>query len=214
RNWEARHKEEDAVRYESFSYNAAAQFYALTCGMVDPKYALKIPVLMAVTADDTTVDAEAARRFFCYSKEVNRRALVWYQSVDPEVNARIEQTADLQCDNILEVPAKAIKKEFKTVNLSHLSVPMSPADPHYGLHGKYRHCRKYPSDSPERTACLDDEQDNVFGENNVAGLPADLKPQYRTLRRSTFNPFYEQLEAMLFCFTDDTCPTETLLKIR
>ena len=212
KDWESLFEEEDAVRYESFSYNAGAEFYTLTRGMVDPAYALKVPVLIVASADDTTVDAEAARRFFCFSDEVDRRALIWYQSIDPEVNARIAQTANLQCDNIIEVPLKNIKEEFKTVNLSHLAVPMSPDDPHYGLHGKYRHCRKYASNPIDLAACRDDGEDNLFGENNVEGLSADLKPQYRTLRRGTFNPFYKQLEAIMFCFTDDACSTDDLLQ--
>ncbi len=214
KDWESRFAEEDAVRYESFSYNAGAEFYTLTRGVVDPAYALKIPLLMVASADDATVNAEAARRFFCFSDEVERRALIWYQSIDPEVNARIAQTADLQCDNIIEVPLADIPEEFKTVNLSHLAVPMSPDDPHYGLHGRYRHCRKYASSPTALAACLDDGEDNLFGENNVEGLSADLKPQYRTLRRGTFNPLYKQLEAMMFCFTDDACSTDDLLEIR
>ncbi|CAK8724949.1 hypothetical protein KKHLCK_15435 [Candidatus Electrothrix laxa] len=214
KDWLSRSEEEDAVRYESFSYNAGAEFYILTREMVDPKYALKIPVMMVASADDTTVDTEAARRFFCFSDEVDRQALLWYQSADPKVNARIAQTADLQCDNIIEVPLADIQEEFKTINLSHLAVPISPDDPHYGLHGKYRHCGKYASSPTDLAACLDDGENNLFGENNVEGLSADLKPQYRTLRRGTFNPLYEQLEAMMFCFTDDACSTADLLKIQ
>ncbi|MCI5126094.1 MAG: hypothetical protein D3925_16880 [Candidatus Electrothrix sp. AR5] len=140
--------------------------------------------------------------------------MIWYQSIDPEVNARIAQTADLQCDNIIKIPLADIREEFKTINLSHLAVPMSPDDPHYGLHGKYRHCRKYAASATDFAACLDDGENNLFGENNVEGLPADLKPQYRTLRRGTFNPFYKHLEAMMFCFTDDACSTADLLEIQ
>lgn len=216
-DWMRRFKEEDAARYESFSYSAGTAFYSLTRNMTDPDYALKfpnIPILMAVTADDTTVDAEAARRFFCSSGKADRRALLWYQSIDPGVNTRIAETADLQCDNIVEVPLKNLNKEFKTVNLSHLAVPISPDDPHYGLHGKYRHCKKYASSPIDLAACLDDGENNLFGENNVEGLSVDLKPRYRTLRRGTFNPLYKQLESMLFCFTDDACSTVDLLEIQ
>lgn len=211
-DWLNRSEEEDAARYESFSYQAGAEFYTLTRGMVDPEYALKVPVLMAASADDATVDAEAARRFFCFSGGTDRQVLLWYQSADPVVNARIAQTADLQCRNILEVPLADIPKEFRTVNLSHLAVPISPDDPHYGLHGRYRHCGKYASSPTDLAACRDDAENNLFGEDNVEELPADLKPEYRTLRRGTFNPLYKQLEAMLFCFTDDACSTAELLQ--
>lgn len=212
KDWESVYQEEDAVRYESFSYNAGAQFYSLTRGMMDPEYSVKTPVLMVATADDTTVDAEAARQFFCQASKAERKVLIWYQSIDPAVNTRIAQTADLQCDNIIEVPLAGMKEELKTVNISHLAIPMSPADPHYGLHGTYRHCRRYAESPADLAACRDNKEDNVFGEKNVPELPAELKPAYRTLRRGTFNPFYEQLEAILFCFTDASCSTEEILQ--
>ena len=211
-DWLSRFHEQDAARYESFSYKAGAEFYTLTRDMLNPEYAIKVPMLMVVTADDATVDAEAARRFFCFSEGTERQALLWYQSIDPEVNARIARTADLQCNNILEVALRDIKDEFKTVNISHIAVPVSPDDPHYGLHGKYRNCLGYASDSADFAACQDNTENNLFGEKNVEKLPADLKPEYRTLRRGTFNPFYEQLEKAITCFTDTACSTTALLK--
>ncbi|MCI5130642.1 MAG: esterase [Candidatus Electrothrix sp. EH2] len=211
-DWLSRFHEQDAARYESFSYKAGAEFYTLTRNMLKPEYAIKIPMLMVATADDATVDAEAARRFFCFSEGTERQALLWYQSIDPAVNTRIVGTTDLQCKNILEVPLKDIEDEFKTVNISHIAVPVSPDDPHYGLDGKYRNCLEYDSDSADFAACQDNTENNLFGEKNVEKLPVELKPEYRTLRRGTFNPFYEQLEKTIACFTDTTCSARNLLK--
>jgi hypothetical protein len=44
------------------------------------------------------------RVFFCYPTCVKRRALVWYQSIDPEVNADInsKNTPGLMCDNLVK----------------------------------------------------------------------------------------------------------------
>ena len=54
-------------------------------------------------------------------------------------------------------------------------------------------------------------KNNVFGENNIAGLKDKLKLKYDFVRRGTFNPDYKNLEAKILCFTDDKCPTSEIL---
>jgi esterase/lipase len=214
KDWEApTYEEKDAARYESFSYNAGAQFYKLTADMASPEYALHVPVLMAVSADDETINANAAREFFCYRSSIKRRALVWYQSIDPEKNASInqEKTPELMCNNILEVKLDTLDPQFKTVNLAHTSLAIQPEDPHYGLKGKYRSCKTYTKPQ-EFSDCQADLKNNIFGEINVPTLREGVKPNYDYLRRGTFNPDYKNLEARIFCFTNEQCSTSTLLK--
>ncbi|MCP3944454.1 MAG: esterase [Desulfobacteraceae bacterium] len=215
-DWATKFKERDAARYESFSFNAGAQFYELTQGMDGPEYALDVPVLMAVSADDATIDAEAARKFFCYPTDVKRRVLIWYQSIDPTVNSGInpKDTPGLMCDNIIEVGLADIKPGFKTLNLSHIAVSMSPEDPHYGVYGKYHNCKAYDKNKTvqEFNGCQTNKNNNIFGEKNVNGLKDSLHLNYDYLRRGTFNPFYKNLETKIFCFTNDNCPISELLE--
>lgn len=213
--WPVKFAEKDAARYESFSTNAGAQFYKLTKGMVNPQYALDVPVLMAVSADDETINAKAAREFFCYPTSVKRRALVWYQSIDPDVNSGINQknTPELMCDNIVEIQLGNIKPNFNTVNLAHTALSMSPEDPHYGVDGKYHNCKAY--DTKETTQefndCQGNEKNSVFGERNIDKLKDRLELSYDYLRRGTFNPDYKNLEARILCFTNDECPASDLV---
>lgn len=213
--WLDTFKEKDAARYESFSANAGAEFYQLTKGMVAPEYALDVPVLMAVSADDETIDAKAAREFFCYPTNVKRRALVWYQSIDPKINTDInpQKTPELMCDNITEIKLEDIGPDFKTLNLAHTALSMSPEDPHYGVNGKYHNCKAYDSEKSlqEFNDCQGNEKNNVFGEKNIAGLKDKLNLDYDYLRRGTFNPDYKNLEAKILCFTNDECPTSEIL---
>lgn len=215
KDWKDVFAERDAARYESFSYNAGAQFYKLTEDLLDSDYVIDVPVLMAVSADDETINAQAAREFFC-SPKVKQGALVWYQSIDPAVNTAInlQKTPELMCDNIVEIQLENIKPNFKTVNLSHTALSMSPEDLHYGVDGKYHHCKAYDNKKmvDEFNECQGDEKRSIFGENNVALLKDKLKLEYDYLRRGTFNPYYTHLEAKIFCFTDDECPVEDIMK--
>ena len=210
KNWNSTFKEQDAARYESFSYNAGGQFYQLTQDMTEPEYTLDVPVLMAVSADDQTINAHAARKFFCQTRN-ERRALIWYQSIDPSANTKTANDANQQCKQIINVQLDTLKPQFKTVNLAHTALSTRPDDPHYGVNGKYHQCKKYADDNKALEACQNDDQNSVFGENNVADLDADIKPTYAYLRRGTFNPDYHHLESRILCFTDSSCSNSDLV---
>ncbi len=217
KEWLTEFKERDAARYESFAMNAGAEFYELTKRMMNQDYTLDIPVLMAVSADDATVNAKAAREFFCFPTRIKRRALFWYQSIDPEVNYAINfrDTPELMCDNIVEVELKSMDPQYNTVNMAHIALPVSPDDPHYGFNGKYRNCKAYDQEksADEFEECVKQDKKSVFGEWNLKDLKDELKLEFEYLRRGTFNPDYKNLEAKIFCFTNDNCPTSELLKL-
>lgn len=204
--------ERDAARYESFSFNAGGQFYELTKDMFDPKNALKIPVLMAISADDDTIDAQAARAFFCYAKDTdtNKNILIWYQSINSKVNAEINADKQLNCNNITEVKLDALQKKYKTLNLAHIAIPVDPADAHYGFDGIYHNCKKYDTDkkmTEDFKNCQNNDFDYVFSENNV-------KIPNVYIRRGTFNPDYKNLENKIFCFIDGNCSLENKGRIK
>jgi esterase/lipase len=209
-NWDSTFKEQDAARYESFSYNAGGQFYTLTKDMTEAEYILDVPVLMAVSADDQTINANAARTFFCQARN-ERRALIWYQSIDPSINTEIANDASQQCKQIINVQLDTLEPQFKTVNLAHTALSIQPDDPHYGVKGKYHQCKKYADKDKVLEACQNNDQKSVFGENNVDKLKGDIKPSYTYLRRGTFNPDYAHLESRILCFTDSSCSNSDLV---
>ncbi len=211
KDWMAVYPERDAARYESFSVNAGYQFYRLTKGMASPDYGLNIPLLMVVSADDHTVSGMAAREFYCYTGAVQRKALLWYQSADPAVNARVAGTARLACDNIIEINLADLEQGYNTINLSHLAVSVSPADAHYGFNGRYHHCKEYdaPGTQDDFNRCQSDDAASTFGEN--PGLLKKLgKDEGKFIRRGTFNPDYERVERDIICFVDAGCPLERI----
>jgi len=210
--WMSHHQERDAARYESFSYNAAAEFYLLTKDMVQPDKALNIPVMMVATADDTTVKASAAREFFCYNNPAERKLLLWYASVDQQINQEVSANPALNCDHIIETSPLAMDASYQTLNQSHLGVLLPPTNPHYGLKGEYRHCKYYEANGTEADyqACQSDDNNSVFGENPKL-LKEQGKLNGRYLRRGTFNPEYDAMMKKVVCFVDEECELETVL---
>lgn len=210
--WMSHHHEQDATRYESFSYNAAAEFYLLTKDMVQPAKALTVPVMMVVPADDATVDAQAAREFFCYTDQVERKLLLWYRSIDEHINHEISANPALNCDSIVEESPLVMDASYQTLNQSHLGVLIPPTDAHYGLNGHYRHCKYYETNGTEADfqACQTDDQASVFGEGYDV-LKEQEKLNGRYLRRGTFNPEYDAMMEKVVCFVDEECELETVL---
>lgn len=212
KEWERVYAEKDAARYESFSFNAAAEFYRLTHELTSTGFTLNAPVLMAVSADDDTIDANAARSFFCSSASSPRRALIWYRS------AFTNDGATTPCGDIATVDLKNPDQRYNGVpyrvaNISHIAVPVSPGDRHYGVSGAYRNCKSYENGgTPDDAAnCRKGSETTIFGENNINSAQARRVLGYDYWRRGTFNPDYERLEKSIICFVNEACQLGTVL---
>lgn len=208
KSWININKDRDGARYSSFSTNAGAQFYLLTKDMLAKSNIVDIPVLMAVSADDATINAAAARQFFCNNLSHSRKLLLWYQGFS-------EQSTRL-CKGVLDIPLTAIEQQkadqttYRYANLAHTGLSVSPNDPHYGLEGVYRDCKAYEEegDSQWKRCMQDDLGKRVFGEKNVANMPKIL--DQGMWRRGTFNKDYAALIEKIICFTDEQCTNQQL----
>ena len=207
KKWSALYEERDAARYESFSMHAGAEFYELTKELMNGEYDINIPVFMAVSGDDATIDAEAAQEFFCENVHNDRRRLLWYESRYPEKN--IEPL----CGDIIEIEIGSHEKEYqgeqyRFANYSHVALPVSPNDPHYGVKGLYRNCKSYDSEPDAFARCQQGSAKSIFGEKDIGVDDAQEELQYDYWRRGTFNPDYERLERSIVCFVDENCDLE------
>ena len=203
KSWGDQLLEKDAARYESFSMNAGDQFYQLTKDMASKAYALEVPLMMAVSADDATIDARAARQFYCHSQPHPNSALIWYESLDEDLNQQVDNDLALNCANITHYGLKDINPAYKTKNLAHTALSISPQDKHYGVDKAYSNCNSYFKKSEKYEACLINSAKTVYGEKNLEGKEQELDFSY--WRRGTFNPFYAELEQAIYCFTSGTC---------
>ena len=193
--WLGRESEHDAARYESFSMNAGAEFYLLTRGLTDPDFEpLQVPVFMAGSGDDTTVNMEAALEFFCTKAPVDSRQMLWYRA------EATDSGPSSMCTGLQVVAAEA--PEQRVVSLSHTSISMPPEDLHYGLDGAYAICLQYGDGSPDFQTCRNDPTQTVYGERN---LGSEGRHEGKLVRRGSFNPHYDAMLEAVGCFIRDDC---------
>jgi esterase/lipase len=191
-DWLGTDAERDAARYESFSVNAGAEFYLLTRRLMDASFRpLSIPVFMAGSGDDTTVSMEAARRFFCEKTPESTRRMIWYSA---------QATGSLPsetCPGMTVVAAES--PPHRVHSLSHTSITVPPEDSHYGLDAHYRICLHYGDGSPDYLSCVNDDEQTVYGERNLA---EEGRFEGKLVRRGSFNPHYAGMIDAIACFVE------------
>lgn len=194
RDWLSENSESDPARYESFSVNAGAQFYTLTKGLSRDEFEpLNVPVFMAGSGDDSTVNMEAAREFFCAKAPNDQSRMLWFR-------AEATDSAPQQLCPGLQV-LQAASQEYRVVNLAHTSLSVSPENPHYGAEGLYRMCLHYGVDTTDYAQCVSDDAQTVYGET---GLGEDGRYEGKLIRRGSFNPHYDETFAEVVSFIENT----------
>lgn len=194
RDWLSQNSEADPARYESFSVNAGAQFYRLTKGLTDADFRpLNVPVFMAASADDSTVNMEAARDFFCSKTPSSRGHMLWFQTEGAQT------TLPTECVGLQILPAAS--EAHRVVNLAHTSMSMAPDNPHYGVQGDYRMCLHYGVDTQEFEQCVNDDSQTVYAET---GAGEEKLYEGKLIRRGSFNPHYEFMLTQIVRFIEST----------
>jgi esterase/lipase len=173
--WVSVMPDRDIYKYESFCKNAAAQMYALTKAL--PQDDFHLPIFMAASADDATVDSSATLRFLQRARH-HASTLVWYSTKKMEQN-KVEWVDSA-------IPAQ------KILSSAHTAIVMSSEDGHYGTAGEYKNCLHYIGLEDERlAACESNERPALLGEVNEHNLRRGL------MRRLTFNPHYAEMEVSM-----------------
>lgn len=204
--WSTVYAEEDAVRYETFSTHAAAEFYWLTKDLLDSEYQFQLPLFIAISADDNTVSAEAALEYFCDAATSNKK-MIWYQhrGTDERLDSFAGGQGDCQKD-ILVREAEALKLPDYYKSFSHTSLSVPSSDPHYGLDGAYKQCKDYFGDiddvsQPEKYLSCQraNVPDYVIGETTKS-----FKAKYsdKLIRRGVYNPDYPFMEQQIIKFIE------------
>jgi len=170
-------EDRDYAKYESFPVNAATQIVALTNRIgkstrLHPE-GLSMPVFIALSAEDETVDSTFTLDFF--QKRLGNPAsrLMLYRG---------ERNPPVFTDPRITVVASFLPK-LKILDLSHLALTIPADTPHYGSQGDYRNCLHYPTATSEFTDCTAGRAD-WLGERTPANLKTGL------LQRLSWNPHY------------------------
>ena len=196
--WLNKHEDRDAVKYESFPTNAAAEFYKLTklATAVDAP-TLKVPTLMIVSGDDTTTDSRTAVDVFCKKLSAPNNQLIWFQSSS-------EDSQLLQNCKGIEVWDRTFNNEKeRVVSLSHIALTIPSSDPYYGIDGRYPVCLAHKGSPTRSSRCLDDMQNSIYGESNFL----DQNGEYNgaIVRRTSFNPRFDDMMLQVNCFVRNNC---------
>ena len=167
--------DDDFSKYESFALNGGAQIYELgqKLGRLDDSSKpVSIPMYIAAAVEDTTIDTKATKTFF-ESRANNKSQLRLFSG------------------------AKNQNQNRQVLSQSHLSIPTSPLNKHYGVTGDYSSCGHYFDDEKKYRACKDLPPETVFfGERTEENL------KYFPLRRMTWNPEFKSMLAEIDTFLE------------
>jgi esterase/lipase len=180
----------DIYKYESFPKNAVAQTYAMIKNLhaMLHKHELNLPVFIAASADDTTVDSSATLDFMAHSLHPCSR-LVYY-STDPK------QSPPGIPENKV-ILRSSVVPEQNIISFSHLSIVLPPEDAHYGIKGNYSNClHYYPVDRAEYAVCMANFPAVRQGEVTESNLRTG------TMRRLMYNPHFADMEVSMQHFIE------------
>jgi esterase/lipase len=189
--WGAVFADNDPVRYESLPSNARRQEERLILELARQESALNLPVFMAISEDDASVDPDAARRWFCTSV-AGPREMLWYTTAPDRAAV---------CPFVTERSSGPTRD---ALDLSHIGLPIAPQNPRYGRDSGYRSCLHYywEKDAPSWFFCSDPAKTTAnsevrYGEISEANLRAHV------IRRVTYNPDFDGLAGELVGFLKD-----------
>lgn len=184
--WMSIAPDEDPFKYESFPFNAAYQIYLLT----EENRALlagrkvSIPVFIAASEDDSTVNASSTIEFFKQAAHPANRMVLY--TANPGNYTPGQGIEAMQS----RIPGDRI------VSSAHTAIIIPPEDPHYGADGEYVSCAHYFGEDDEKYIRCKAKKEDYIGEVTKENLKKG------TVRRLTYNPGYNLLLRSITEFID------------
>ncbi len=180
----------DIYKYESFAKNAAAQLYALTREL-DAQlqtHEVDIPVFIAASADDMTVNTEVILDFIARARHMSSKLVLY--TTKPEKLPPGIPAEKLELVN-------SVFPEQKILSSAHTAIVIPPEDTHYGIAGEYSNCvHYYPHEMEKYAACLKHPEQDFQGELTEQNLKTGI------LRRLMYNPNFAALKVSMQGFID------------
>lgn len=172
--------EDDYVKYQSMPFNAAYQVYQLTQDIKKMHSAQPIayPLLVALSEKDRTVSSQATIAYFQEHTHHDSRMIVYTNHPENYHDSRL-------------ITRKATYPQWHIRDVSHVSIPIEPNNPHYGLHGDYPRASHAETPAP-------DGRKIIYGTyNNAEYLVMNMLFKMGWVNvfheRLTFNPDFEFL---------------------
>ncbi|MEM7562556.1 MAG: alpha/beta fold hydrolase [Pseudomonadota bacterium] len=172
--------EDNPIKYNSIPINSGTQYYRSTVYLKDQLRqdkniwhgeALPMPVVMAVTVNDSVVDVDYSRHVFEQHFRNPASSLVIYQPNRGQPKAR-------------EIIRNSHFPDRRILNLSHLSLLNAPDNPLFGENGNILVCNG--NEYPVFMACMRSSE-HWFGAQHTPS------PDGVAVARSTYNPDFDFL---------------------
>jgi len=201
--WTELHDDQDFAKYESFNLFGGFQIYRLDEEIEKlSREALDVPVFMAVSRSDSTINAIDSINFFLTKTGPSSRMML----VAPDRSEA--NVARALHDSRVEYFSAQVDKAV--INFAHLSFVVRPDNPHYGRNGDYANCLPYDRDSDREKycSCITPSmlQNKCYGYRVAAGYvygEHDKKSvKEHVVRRLTFNPYFSEMATRIDRFIE------------
>ena len=173
--WLTKNQELDYAKYSSFTINAIVQVAKLTSAIGDLQrhHTLSCPILMIQSQNDETISSHKAIEFFTHFHHPNSQLILYSTKKTAYQDSRI-QTKNAN------FPA------FHIQNFSHICIPFSPDNVHYGKQGDYIN------------ASHPDKNNKIYGgytefELNINALSRKFKFTQTQKEILTYNPDFNEM---------------------
>lgn len=176
-------EENDYTKYHSFAYNAVYQVYRLTLELkkLNETHLLQHPAFTVLNYNDSVVSSKVALEFFDKNRGAQNQMLCYTDKKLSLNDPQIEQKSSVYPD-------------WRIKSLSHVGMPLSPNNFHYGIHGDY----PLASRVMENSRCTYGEMTRTsyfyYGLLKKIGLTKNLH------QFLTFNPDFEFMAERLVGF--------------
>lgn len=180
--WLTKIDEKDFARYDSLPSNAVGQVYDLTRvadGLLEEKGHMTVPVFIALSEQDITVDFNKTMTLFNTRFSSPHNRMVVYSCAPDHFPA--------DTSGRITVVDSRIPEE-RIVSFSHLSIVVSPDEPHYGKNGDYVY-RPHPWMRQSEKGVTADQV--YYGE-----LMRRFKKEHY-IRRLSYNPYFKGMTQMM-----------------
>lgn len=167
----------DYTKYRSPTYNGIYQVYLL--GEIFKKFKKPAcPLFFVVTTNDDIINPQTALTYFKDHHHAKSRMILYSPVPLTQNDSRI-------------TVRNSHYPEWNIENFSHITLPIAPNNPHYGMHGDFR-----------LASHIDQKNNTVYGEFNAIKLEFnDFLVKYRLCqtryRRLTFNPDFSFLTSAI-----------------
>jgi esterase/lipase len=184
RDWVFQNDETDYAKYRSVTFNSVKQVSKLTEAIreMGREHAVKQPMYMILSREDETISSSDAVEFFSAMPEMNSRLLLYTSTPQTYADARIE-TRDGQYP------------ELKISHLSHVSIPFSATNIHYGKQGDFM-----DASHPDQNRYVDGAYNRIEINTYEALVKYGLAEHPR--RILTYNPDFKNMVDSIIHFID------------